>query len=346
MVRTRRAAVTAAIALLGVLCPVEVLSQQTNHPDLVRAIEAYDAGDLQQALSQLQAAPALLDPHDSAVRSIYTGLIRFAQGDPEGARVAFALAVRTVPTIRLDPAVHSPSRVAVFDAARAGVVEELRAAAESAESAGDVGGALQAWLVVLDAEPADERALGRVEVVREQLRGEAMRRHAELVAEATTVAVQPPPETTEEESPVVAAPRYNPAQALALGLVVPGLGQFYTGRSLRGVLALGVAGGALAAGLVSERLEVDCRTIPVNNECPAGDVLDERTRRPYLAPAIAVAAGVALVSAIDAFIAARNANAAAAQMVGGADGGLRLLYPSLSVGPDAVRAQLVRLRFR
>jgi hypothetical protein len=250
--------------------------------------------------------------------------------------------------MRLDPAVHSPSRVAVFDAARAVVVEELRATAEAAEASGDKGGALQAWRVVTDVAPEDAQALERIGSLREELRGQALRRQAELVAEATSDTVAAPPGgAAGEEAPAPApASVYNPGQALAMGLVVPGLGQFYTGRPVRGVLALGVAGGALAAGLLTERLEVDCRSVPVNDSCPAADVLDERTRRPYLAPAIAVAAGVGLISAIDAFVTARNANARAATTLDPSDAGRpRLLLPSITVGPDAVRAHLLRLRF-
>jgi hypothetical protein len=348
LVRTRRLAVSIAVALWVVVYPGGAIGQETDHPDLQRAIEAYNAGELSEALAFLQAAPALLDPHDSSVRSIYTGLIRFAQGDREGARASFMQAVRTEPTIRLDPAVHSPSRVSVFDAARAVVVEELRATAESAEASGDKGGALQAWLVVTDVAPEDAQAQARIAALREELRGEAIRRQAELLAEAgSDTAVGPPAgETVEEESAQGPVAVYNPGQALAMGLVVPGLGQFYTGRPVRGVLALGVAGGALAAGLLTERLEVDCRSVPVNDSCPPADVLDERTRRPYLAPAIAVAAGVGLISAIDAFVTARNANARAATTLDPAGGdGPRLLLPSVTVEPDAIRAHLLRLRF-
>jgi tetratricopeptide (TPR) repeat protein len=351
LVRTRRLPVLLAVALLGFVHPSAAEGQETDHPALRRAIESYNAGELAQALASLQAAPALLDPHDSAVRSIYTGLIRFAQGDREGAQSMFAQAVRTEPTLRLDPAVHSPSRIAVFDAARAVVVEELRSAAESAEASGDRGGALQAWLVVQDVAPEDEQAGERIAALREELRGEALRRQAELVAEATSDTTGRPPaaqpeQEEEQREPAVASSLYNPGQALAMGLVVPGLGQFYTGRPVRGVLALGVASGALAAGMLTERLEVDCRSVPVNNSCPAADVLDERTRRPYLAPAIAVAAGVALISAIDAFVTARNANARAATTLDPAGGdGPRLLLPSVTVEPDAIRAHLLRLRF-
>jgi hypothetical protein len=133
-----------------------------------------------------------------------------------------------------------------------------------------------------------------------------------------------------------------------MGLVVPGLGQFYTGRGLRGVVALAGAGTALAAGYLTQRVDVNCRTEPVNNACPAADILDENTRRPYLSAAIAAAAGISLLGAIDAMMSARRANAQndAARRSGSPDGGMRLLPPTVAAEGDHVRAEILRLRFR
>jgi tetratricopeptide (TPR) repeat protein len=343
-VRIRPLAIAGGVSLCGVLAlPGLAAAQRTDHPDLVRAIEAYDAGELQRALSLLQAAPALMDPHDSAVRSVYTGLIRFAEGDPDGARRAFAQAVRSDPSIRLDAAIHSPSRIDAFDAARAVVAEELRGAADAIERSGDIAGALQAWRVVTEADPADAIAQRRIQALEAELRNQAIARQEELLAEAAADTAAPATEPVESSPPAV--PRLNPGQALAMGLVVPGLGQFYTRRPVRGVLALGIASAALAAGLMSERLEVDCRSVPIDDTCPAADILDERTTRPYLAPAIAVVAGVALVSAIDAFMAARRTNAEQGVLGTSAGQGLRILVPAIGLGSDGVEARLLRLRF-
>lgn len=344
VVRTRPLVMPGGVSLCVLLAPLPAAAQQTNHPDLLDAIGAYNAGELQRALSLLQAAPALLDPHDSAVRSVYTGLIRFAEGDAQGARRAFEQAVRSEPSLRLDPAIHSPSRIDAFDAARALVAEELRGAAEAIERGGDTAGALQAWRVVVEADPEDPVAARRIEALQAELRNEAMRQQEQLLAQAAAAdTVQLEADPVEEPEP--AGPRLNPGQALAMGLVVPGLGQFYTRRPVRGLLALGVAAGALAAGLMSERLEVDCRSVPVDNTCPGPDVLGERTTRPYMAPAIAVAAGVALISAIDAFMAARTANAESGVPGASAGTGLRVLRPAIGLSTDGVQASLLRLRF-
>jgi hypothetical protein len=136
---------------------------------------------------------------------------------------------------------------------------------------------------------------------------------------------------------------------MMLGLVVPGLGEIYAGRALRGILVLGASAGAVAFGYLTENIAVDCRTIPVNNTCPPADVLGERSERPYLAPSIGVAAGVALIGAIDAFIGARRANArlAAERSTSPAqpEAGLHFDPPELTVGPGTVGLNLLRIRF-
>lgn len=341
VVRIHRPVVRAVLVLLLAM-PSALSGQETEQADLQRAIASYDAGQFQEALALLQSAPALLSRHDSAVRSLYTGLVQFALGEPDAARRAFAEAVRTEPSMRLDPAVHSPARIAAFEAARVGVVDELRQAARAMEADGNSGGALDAWRRLLDAEPEDEEAARRIAAIQEVQRQEALARQQELLAE-----VGAGDSTVSESSGTGEGPGgelYSPGRALALGLVVPGLGQFYTGRPARGLLALGVAGGVVAVGLLTERVDVDCASVPDNGICPAEDVLDERTRHPYLTPAIAVAVGIGVIGAIDAFISARNANAERAEATR-ADGP-RLLLPAVGVDRSGrLRADLLRLRF-
>ncbi|MGH7472288.1 MAG: hypothetical protein ACRENP_30420, partial [Longimicrobiales bacterium] len=66
-----------------------------------------------------------------------------------------------------------------------------------------------------------------------------------------------------------AAPQYSASGALLKGLLVPGLGQLTTGRTGRGFIYLGIATGALAAGIGVTRLDVDCLSPPVNGQCPS-----------------------------------------------------------------------------
>lgn len=102
--------------------------------------------------------------------------------------------------------------------------------------------------------------------------------------------------------------RLSPGGVLATGLVLPGAGQFRTERPLLGVLVLGVAGGAIAAGVLQREVNVACLSTPTNGECPADQILSTTTERPYLVPAIGVAAAVTLVGAIEGFLAARRSN--------------------------------------
>ena len=102
---------------------------------------------------------------------------------------------------------------------------------------------------------------------------------------------------------VLEEPPLSPGKALALGLVVPGAGQFYTGRPVRGALTLLGAGAALACGMsarVSEQPVQHTATDPFGN--PYSFTTTERvTDHPCRAPGFTAAGAMALISAIDAF---------------------------------------------
>lgn len=147
-----------------------------------------------------------------------------------------------------------------------------------------------------------------------------------------------------------AGPRsYNAGGALLAGLVVPGLGHFTTDRPAIGALVMGTAAGAIVVGLAAQRLKVDCLSPPVDGQCPPDDVLRERTERPYLLPAIGVAAAVGVLGAIDAYSGARRRN----RQLGGSTrtgaldvaGSAVLALSRLQPAPDGVRVEVVRLRF-
>jgi tetratricopeptide (TPR) repeat protein len=104
----------------------------------------------------------------------------------------------------------------------------------------------------------------------------------------------------------------SPSGALALGLVIPGGGQMYTGRTALGLVTLAAAGGSLAYALKSGPVR---KQFVVNPKDPFGNPLpaytDTRTEvgRPHLVPGLAVAGGIAGAAAIEAFIHARHVNA-------------------------------------
>jgi tetratricopeptide (TPR) repeat protein len=106
--------------------------------------------------------------------------------------------------------------------------------------------------------------------------------------------------------------RYSPSTALATGLLVPGMGHFYSGRPGTGFLILATATASAAVGVLHTDVEVRCRSIPVDGECPPGDVLERREDRPFLVPGLAAAAVTTVAGAIHAFRGVRSTETALA----------------------------------
>lgn len=105
-------------------------------------------------------------------------------------------------------------------------------------------------------------------------------------------------------------PRLSPTRALSLGLLVPGAGQFYTGRPVAGVLAFGGAAAAVACA-ASQRTSVT--SVQETALDPFGNPYTYTARRqtsshPCLVPGLAAAGAIAVTSAIEAFNHARRAN--------------------------------------
>ena len=93
------------------------------------------------------------------------------------------------------------------------------------------------------------------------------------------------------------------SQALVLGLVIPGGGQMYTRRPVRGALLFAVAATSLGLAVHGQ---TKTATVQETATDPFGHrytftTTKSTTERPYLAPGIAVAGGIALVSAFEAF---------------------------------------------
>lgn len=141
---------------------------------------------------------------------------------------------------------------------------------------------------------------------------------------------------------------YNPGSAFAAGLLLPGLGQFTTGRTGTGTLVLAAAAGAVAAGVLITRTEVDCLSPPVLGECPPEDVLRERLTRPYLAPAAGTAAAIALFGAFDAWRGARARNQRALLRERSGNAGrdpIRLAAPGLHADHGTIDLRFFGIRF-
>lgn len=355
--RGRPSAIAAGFLLFLAVGAAAQRIQDATDPGVRQAIAAYEAGDLVRALELLESAPSSLAPRDGSIRALYLGLIHVAQGAPTRAREAFMLAVRLDPAARLDPDLHAPSRVAAFTAGRDAVVAEWRGQAGSAEAAGNAAEALRLWRGVLAALPEDRDAKARIAAIEEAERqAAAARAAAAAVADSLRQAIGGQRDTAQlgrtDSTPARADPTeaarsmqtYSAGGALAMGLVVPGLGQMYAGRRILGLVSLAAAGSAAAAGFLYERVSVDCRIQPVNGSCPPADVLNERSERPYLTAGLAGAVAVTLIGALDGFLSARRANARAAGAGASGRSGLAIL-PDVRADAHQVRVEWVRIRF-
>jgi tetratricopeptide (TPR) repeat protein len=145
----------------------------------------------------------------------------------------------------------------------------------------------------------------------------------------------------------------NPSAALVLG-VIPGMGHFYSGRGLGGLTVLGLAGGAVAAGLLIEEVTVQCLDVVQSGQaCPPDRILGETTDQPYKTAALGVAAAVTAIGAVEAFIKARRVRAEGRIEDAGEDegpGGLalgpaRVLGPSVTARGKRLDLSLVRVFF-
>ena len=103
----------------------------------------------------------------------------------------------------------------------------------------------------------------------------------------------------------------SPGQALGLGLIVPGGGQFYTRRPLRGALFLAAASGAIGFAV---QQQTTTKTVEQTATDPFGNQYTFTsthlvTDRPNLVPGFAVAGALIAGSALEAFIYAKHQSA-------------------------------------
>ena len=100
-------------------------------------------------------------------------------------------------------------------------------------------------------------------------------------------------------------------QAFALGVILPGAGEFYTHRPVRGLLTLAAVGGAVAYGLQQKSTS---KSVQATGTDPFGNPYTYTTtqvtsERPNLVIGAAVAGAIAALSAVDAAIFAHSSGA-------------------------------------
>jgi tetratricopeptide (TPR) repeat protein len=138
--------------------------------------------------------------------------------------------------------------------------------------------------------------------------------------------------------------RPSAGATLTLGVLVPGMGQIYSGRPQAGLAVLALAGGAAAAGFLVREVTTQCLVNETTfTECPAGQVYLEESDRPYLMPALGVAAAATLIGAVEAFVKARRPSGATRREAEPATA--RLDLPTVSAHGRRVDLNVLRIRF-
>lgn len=133
----------------------------------------------------------------------------------------------------------------------------------------------------------------------------------------------------------------SPYTALALGALVPGMGQFYSGRARGGLLVVALTAGTLAGGFFITEVDVRCQiSVEPGASCPPESVASRRNERPHMWSAVGVAAGVAMFGAAEAFINARL------RRRGQGPYAERISGPSITTRGGSVDLNLLSLRFR
>jgi tetratricopeptide (TPR) repeat protein len=113
---------------------------------------------------------------------------------------------------------------------------------------------------------------------------------------------------------ILRRPVYGAGTAFARG-VIPGFGQFYTGRPVRGVLVLALVAGSAGASVVKKTTQQTVAYVDPNG-VPA-PYTQAFTQRPYLAAGVATAVGVTLLAAIEAaYFAQRSSRGASVLLTG------------------------------
>jgi tetratricopeptide (TPR) repeat protein len=268
-------------------------------------------GDRIAARDQLRQA-ALLDPTDPDLAYQLARAYESAGSNPDALReyCRFLAIAPTAPEAAetrervqtLAPPRPDSSAEPAVVAFRAGIAAYERGQVAAAEAAfGRAIATSPQW-----PEPYYDRALTRIARGEPVLAVQDLEQYLRLRPEA------------EDRAAVIAriaalrsATRPSPGSALAVGLIVPGGGQFYTKRPLLGVATLAAAGGSLAWAL---RSDLVTRTVQQTAVDPFGNPYTFTTTRremgrPYLTPGLGLTAGIAAAAAMESYFYARRTNA-------------------------------------
>lgn len=140
----------------------------------------------------------------------------------------------------------------------------------------------------------------------------------------------------------------SPSTALTVGVLLPGMGQFYSGRHAGGLAVLSIAAAAATAGFLIEEINVQCLiTVGPNEPCPPGQVASQETDRPFLLPGLATAVTITIIGAIEAYVKARGRrDRGVAAPTLPASSGSHIEGPSISTSGSRVNLSLLRFMHR
>ena len=203
----------------------------------------------------------------------------------------------------------------------------------------EFGSAVRAFDEVVQLSPAApegyfNRALARSAV------GERADALADLeVYRAAAVSVEERVETARAID-VLRRPVYSPAVAMLRG-VLPGFGQFYTARPVRGVLVLAMVAGSAGLALTQQTTEETINYVDPNGRPAPYTVVS--TERAFLVPGLAAAAGLTVIAAIEAVVHAQRSQRGASilDLSGSGSGG----DAGFAVRPLVSRDGAMGLRF-
>lgn len=298
-------------------CPTVTVPEPPGEEEGVQARELASTAAQSLILGDLERARALLD--------------RATELDPSSADLAYRHARVLEDMGEREAAISEFCRVLAIDPQAEGVddartrletlsgsqdapyppevITEFQKAVQWAE-AGLLQSAMSSFGMILDAAPDWPEAVYDRGVIAARLgrNGDAVRdfrRYLELSPDAPDAVAVSQRLGELQSAMMVSTP--SPGAALALGILIPGMGQFYSGRALGGLTVLSLAGGAAAAGYFVTDVNVKCLSDPgPDGSCPEGDVLGEETERPYLVAGIGAAAAVGVIGAIEAFVKLRR----------------------------------------
>jgi tetratricopeptide (TPR) repeat protein len=292
--------------------PVPTAAQRRQASDLAqRGQQSAILGDRTAARDQLRQAAAL-DPTDPdlayQLARAYEGSGANAEALLEYCRfLAIAPAAPEASEARervqaLAPVARAPVETPAINAFRAGITAFERGLMAAADAAFTRAIAAEPqW-----PEPYFDRALARIARGEKPLAVRDLEQYLRLRPEADDRAA-----VVARIASLRGTDMLSPSTALTRGLILPGGGQFYTGRRVLGVATLAGAAGSVLWALKTDPVT---RTVQQTAIDPFGNPYTFSTTRtevgrPYLARGLGVTAALVAVTAVESFVYARRIRA-------------------------------------